>query len=163
MTYMDEGTYGAKRVSWEESYRKLLRRIIAADPDAGDWFAEFRRQCVDDEDMLTSALKYAYVNGLLALNKPEKLTKDKSAKTDRRAAIAATAKEVEAVAIQVQKQLLLNLIMVNGKRLGDCTGAECRTFEGWLARIAKLVPPRKKVSDVLSEARVAALWKQSQK
>lgn len=161
MTYIDEGTYGAKRVSWDDNYRRLLRQIIATDPDAKDWFEEFRRQCRDDEDMDHSVYKYAYANAMLALGRVEKSgpTVTPAGKASR----AATAREVAAVTTKVRVELLLNLIMANGKRLGDCTGAECRKFSGWYARIAKIVPPRKLVSQVLDEARVTELWKQSQK
>jgi hypothetical protein len=53
---------------------------------------------------------------------------------------------------------LLNWMMPNGKKLGDCTGRECRKAGGWLTRVAAKVPPRKLVRDVLSDAQLQKLY-----
>jgi hypothetical protein len=53
---------------------------------------------------------------------------------------------------------LLDWQLPNGKRLGDCTGRECRKAGGWLVRVAAKVPPRKLVRDVLDQGELQKLW-----
>jgi len=54
---------------------------------------------------------------------------------------------------------LLDLITPNGKLLRDCTGAECRKFGGFYARISKKVSPGQKVGNALSAEGIVGLWK----
>ena len=54
--------------------------------------------------------------------------------------------------------ILFDLIMPNGKKLPQCTGAECRTFGGWFTKLADKVPAKKKVGNVLSEGEVRKLY-----
>jgi hypothetical protein len=53
---------------------------------------------------------------------------------------------------------LLDLIAPNGKRVAQCTGADCRKIGGWYGKLADKVPARKTVGAVLSEAQVRKLW-----
>jgi hypothetical protein len=52
------------------------------------------------------------------------------------------------------RQLMLDMIMPNEKRLRDCTCEECRGMGGWLMAIAKKGLPKQLVGDVVSEAEV---------
>lgn len=52
---------------------------------------------------------------------------------------------------------MLYFIMPNGKRLSECTGAECVKFGGQFTKIGKAVGARKKVGSVLSAADLTAL------
>src|SRR6516164_1704973 len=56
------------------------------------------------------------------------------------------------------KLILLDLLMPNGKTLRNCTGADCECFGGWFTRLAKHVPAKKLVGDVLNERDVRKLW-----
>ena len=53
--------------------------------------------------------------------------------------------------------------MPNDKRLGDCTGNECRQFGQWFAVLAEKVPSAEIVRNVLSEKEIFRVWEQAQK
>jgi hypothetical protein len=73
--------------------------------------------------------------------------------TEQRVALKNAAKS------RIVEVVFLNMPMPNGKKLRDCTGAECLKFGGWLAEIGKRCGPRRHVSDVLSEDQVAKIYK----
>jgi hypothetical protein len=165
MTHVESGVTGAKRQTWRDiSPRKLLREIIEDDPKGGEaaWRTAFLAAInkeldgVDLTGTYTEAcVLYSLDNALLALM-PQYETKGR-----RAAQKAKTATAVENAQTRSQAILLLHLIMPNGKPLGQCTGADCKRFGGWYAKLAELVPARKQVADVLNESKVRELWQAS--
>ena len=155
MTQIDQGTLGAKRATWRDTNpRKLLRQLVEKDGEAGDWSEEMWdtiKNDVSDIGILRAIFQYWYDNNIRSLV-PELMGRRRTEQ------VARTAQQVEAGAAQFRKLILLSLVMPNGKPLGDCTGAECRSFEGWLSQLATLVPPNQKVADVLTEEKLQELW-----
>ena len=69
----------------------------------------------------------------------------------------AIAKHAETVRSIKEQITLLNWEMPNGKRLRNCTGAECVECGGWLAKVGKKVGTTKRVGEVLNEKEVRAI------
>src|SRR5215831_18279699 len=152
MTHIEPGVsghQGAKRQSWRAvDPRKLLREIIENDPNGGEtaWRKAFwniiKKELggADLDGTYTQAcVRYALDNAMNALA-PD-------AAMGRTAKRTATGKAVERAKTKAQAILLLHLIMPNGKPLGQCTGADCKSFGGWYIKLAELVPAKKMVAD----------------
>jgi hypothetical protein len=69
-----------------------------------------------------------------------------------------TAKEAQRMARAEKSPLMLDLEMLNGKPLRDCTGGDCRHFGGWYQRVADKVEADKLVGATLSEQQVRELY-----
>lgn len=161
MTHIDPGVYGAKRATWRSTNpRELLSRIIAAGGDDATWRALFWDEIADSNnghkdpqwDQLFAIAQY-----WLDLN--IRAVAPRSARTSAASKPAAEIKEQIVKRIEQEaKLILLDLMMPNGKTLGQCTGQDCRRMGGWVLKIAKAVPTKSKVSDVLSETQVRKLW-----
>jgi hypothetical protein len=161
---INEGVTSAKRQTWRYGSREVLRRIVKANPaksvppsksDEAKWRRLYREQIRDDEDLVLAAIDYCFVADLRALlnGRPA------------REAAARNKVEIEAgaqrLAPKLKELVLLDLMMPNGKALGRCTGEECEQLHGWAKQLAKLVPAKKMVADVLSEKDVRKLWRAS--
>lgn len=55
------------------------------------------------------------------------------------------------------KTALLEMVMPNGKPLGECTGADCVQLGGWFAKIGQRIQANQKIKDALSDKQVAKL------
>jgi len=164
MTHIESGRQGAKRQTWRDvNPRKLLREIIEDDPDGDEaaWREAFIKKIVDELDGIDlegtytgACVKYTLDNAILALAP----TRKKSSKLVQKE----TMKEaIDKAQTKAQAILLLHLVMPNGKPLGQCTGADCKRFGGWYAKLGKLVPKGKTVAEVLSESKVRQLWQEA--
>jgi hypothetical protein len=156
------GELGATRQTWRaKSVRDLLAEIVTSSPQASDkvLLEKFVEHLREDDDYFLAAAEYAFDNALRALRReqtqPTVIQKAKRA-AQKAADAVAHAKLVSRIKSKV---VLLNLQTPNGKKLRDCSGAECRHLGGWYARIASEVAANKLVGDVLSEQQVRALYK----
>lgn len=160
MTHIEPGQYGAKRATWRDTNpRNLLRNIIEKDVTAGEkvWREEFWQKVTKRASISNNSYLFAVVQYWLDNNIRSLLLEIRGQNT-RKAKKTETQTELVQVAQTTETILLMRLPMPNGKLLGECTGAECQRFGGWYARIAKLVPARKIVSDVLNEDKLHELW-----
>ena len=154
MTHIDPGLTGAKRASWRDiNPRALLAKIIADNPhlDEQQWRELLWDQVKDDTTLLYAIVEYWLDNNVRSIT--DERTAKKKARVNQ-----TTVKQTLVGKLRDEALKLLDLVMPNGKTLRQCTGQDCRRFGGWATRIAKHVPAKKMVGDVLSEAQVSKLW-----
>ena len=153
MTHIESGVQGAKRARWREvNPWKLLREIAEGLPNGEkeELWAAFWREAQDADDYLEAIARYFFDNAFLSLKKDQ----DGTAKHHK----GKPKKESLESEVETRALMLLQMMMPNGKQLGDCTGPDCRRFGGWLRGLAKLVPAGKTVGQSLTEAKVRRLW-----
>jgi hypothetical protein len=159
MTYINEGITSAKRQTWDYGHREALRRMVKANPvkagppseaDEAKWRQLYREEIQADEEPVLACIDYCFHSDLRALLDDRFAGKKRRRKTTRAGAKVAAARnktEIEAktqrLAPKLKDLVLLDLMMPNGKALGQCTGEDCGQFHGWFKRLAKLVPSRK--------------------
>jgi hypothetical protein len=168
MTHVDLGMSSAKRATWRETdTRPLLQQIVDAHAEADnkELFRLFWKEIRDDEDHLRSIALYWFDLAMLALRRKPRPRSADSVSTPqngngaRRADAAVTLREkIDERVRHEAVTFLLQLEMPNGKTLAKCTRDDCRSFGGWFIALAKKVPPKKLVADVLSEEQVYRLW-----
>jgi hypothetical protein len=156
MTKIDLGNSGAKRATWDENPRKLLKSIIDDNPNAGEaeWWKLFKATAAYDQ--VEAILNWWLHNNVRSLTQ-------RSERTPPQAAAAAAqlgGKLDDRVHDEAEKIVLLVLGMPNGKPLSECTGADCKRFGGWFGRLVEVVPENERVGDVLSEGRLQEIWTQ---
>lgn len=158
------GVRGHTRSSWhdESHLYGLLRKLIKKHPKAPrDELEELYLEKVKGPNFRATAANEALIDEALlrsfALDL-DKLQKRRSQKSRRRVSEAAIAAGTEAV----KSVVLLDLVEPNGKKLRDCTGAECRVSGGWRIKIAERIGDDGIVGDKLSEAQLAKIFAASQ-
>lgn len=154
MTHVDVGITGAKRQSFEHNNpRDLLVRVIEQKQGASEaaLLRAFIDAVRDDDDYLEPIIGYWFANNYRSLVPIRRMSpKKRTVEAKHRATAVETIKQ-RVVAIS------LDFIMPSGKALRDCTGKECATAGGWLAKIAKRVKPSEKVGAVLSDTQLKTL------
>jgi hypothetical protein len=160
MTNLDQGKIGAKRATWREANpRKRLIKIMADNDSAEEriWREEFWEEIKkdrSDKGELRACIEYWLDNNILALtgHSDRKRKRGKVAREQLE-------KEVEHVKEEIRTSLMfLSLVCPNGKQLRHCTGADCKKFGGWYLTLAKSVPAKKQVGQVLTETQVSEIW-----
>jgi hypothetical protein len=151
-THTHEKTgYGARSTSWRQANaRSLLKEIIEKNlKEPRDILFEiFAEQVRDDEGYLLSVIDYFFTNNCRSLTESPQRTVE----TDEERAA-----RVEAMKAHIAANLM-EIILPTGLSLRESTGADCKRAGGWFLKIAKVVPPRKKVGDVLDEKGVQELF-----
>lgn len=132
---------------------EILRRLHRAHPDADR--AQLRGIFLDH---LSSMVPHAIIRPLGAVFFDARYTYVVRPKPLAAVPQTQTLRDKTRQEVVVAMRGLLNWMMPNGKKLGDCTGRECRKAGGWLTRVAAKVPPRKLVRDVLSDAQLQKLY-----
>lgn len=177
MQEIHTGSQGAKRQSWEPGNpRPLLLRLAREHPKAdADALEKAHLEAIieairdGDFDYVRGLHSYWFGNNLQsALNADPDLKRSFSpparaaehkmvdaTKADAKAAIAA---HIERSA----KLVLLDLILPNGKKLRNATGADCKGLAPkmgiWLANIARKVQPNQTVGKILTEKEVRHIY-----
>jgi len=77
---------------------------------------------------------------------------------DRKISEEAEAAAEAAIKEKIVEVFLLDMV-IDGKKLRDMTGTECKRKGGWLTAIGQKVKARQKVGQVLSEAELKGLYK----
>jgi hypothetical protein len=157
MTHVDIGTTGAKRQSWYDNPREVLRRIVEKNPS---WsrdrlFIEFKRIVEKKPTHLETIIEYWFSNNYHSLIERPDATERNRVRVEKteqlRAALNEKIKEHA-------KIVLLDMLMPNGKKLRECTGSECKILSSkigaWLLRLSKQMKPNEFVGDVLTETQV---------
>ena len=128
----------------EEQHKAAFKRLLA-DPD----YEEFCGAVIDEW------LSIKYSTALQAAHPPTAAQLKQHSDT-RHARIAEQRQAVEILKHKI-KGRLLQLIMPNGKRLAECTGAECIEFGGWYIAIGEHVGSTNLVGKVLKESEILQL------
>ena len=168
MTYIDHGTTGAFRQTWRKGNpRSLLETIIAKNPKADEKKIHelFWREIEGDPMLLRACVEYWLDNNFHSLTR-EIAGLPKSVNKPAKQTVAAVTKTKALIKERITHEarvILLDLVMPNSKRLGDCTGTECTKIGGWLSQLAKKVPPTKTVGETLSEQQVFDIWDRAAK
>jgi hypothetical protein len=161
MTSLDLGVIGAKRQSWKTNPQELLRRIMEQNPTASrsDIFNEFKTALDKRPACLEGVIEYWFSNYFRRLDgvNPKERDRLRDKEKDRLgSALDGKLKEYAGI-------VLLEMLMPNGKKLRDCTGAECKELSSkigaWLLRVSKQVKPDALVGDVLTEKQVRTLFR----
>jgi hypothetical protein len=134
----------------KEAHKAAFRKLITS---AG--YEDFIEAVIDE----WQAIKYS--TAFRAANPPsiQEIREKTQKRINRRKERLAT---IEKAKTLIQGNLL-DLTMPNGKKLRDCTGADCAHFSGWQGRIAAKVKPTQKVGKVLNESAVRAIYLEGQR
>lgn len=146
----------------------LLAAIIAEAPQMAEAYHKaacremLLREGYEDylDDAITTAMGLRYKEARRIAFPPNRNDiQEKVAKraADVKAAQARVDGVKETILKSAAKLLLLDLVMPNGIKLRDCTGADCIGFGGWLTAIGKKVGDGRKVGDVLSEREIRSI------
>jgi hypothetical protein len=161
---VDTGTYAAKRATWRKiNPREHLNKIVEDNPTGPEtrWRELFHEFLETEPDASGAVVEYWLDNNIRSLLGKEasrKRTKRKTDESETRTEAENLRRKIRDKVAREAQIIVLDLLMPNGKPLGQCTGADCGRFGGWLSALAKTVPPRKKVADVLSEGEARKLW-----
>lgn len=155
-------------------YLDVVRSVIRENPTATEterrtMFADLIRQ--DDyseffDDLIVKMWQLVYNKAVRAVFPPSKVKLreiGKTAKIERRTQeqkAAATSKAVAGVVQKAKEEIasrLLDFITPNGKKLRDCTGAQCATFGSWYTKVSKAVKPNQLVGDVMDNEKLKKL------
>jgi hypothetical protein len=129
----------------------MLLRLITQHPDAtrDELEAMYLAKTKRVPALVDEALRRAFDNDLARVQQPARPRQPVSA-------------EAAAAAERLQNIVLLDLVQPNGKKLGDCTGRECRQMGGvWkasLTKIADRIGDRAVVRRTLSETQVGRIF-----
>lgn len=165
-TYTNEipGVRGQTRSSWRDTshLRGLLLELIAKNPSATrDELSELYLDAtgrdewidLDAASFIKEALMRAFDNDFARANE-----RARPPRCDRTASRAA---EVTATAARLSTIVWLDHVMLNHKKLRDCSGAELSKMEkrypAWLQRLRAKIKPSEIVGEVLSETEVRSL------
>lgn len=155
------GIYGAKVQSWREhSPRALLKRLVDANPradkeDLRDLFIRALGRS-SGAKYIEAVADYWFNGNYQSLLAPATRPPSAAEKREQR-------QRIDTIKETIAARIMLDWVLLNGKKLRDCTRQECgvqsRRLGPWLNKIASRVPRGKTVGDVLSEAQVRALYK----
>lgn len=158
MTHIDTGITGAKRQSWrQDNPRDTLKTIIEEHPKADrEKLLEIFTQTVFDRNqrgLLETIIEYWFANNLSSLLHSDSKLRAEFARPQI-SKIKDKIRERIKIAAGV---VLMDLVMPNQKRLGDCSGAECAAVGGWLSVVAARMSPSQIVGKVFSEEEMRAM------
>lgn len=165
MTYVDQGTLGAFRQTWRKGNpRSLLKTIIEKNPkaDAAAIYKLFWEEVEDDKEIVQTIVGYWLdhnVQSLVSSSAPAPANPGRPG-NGRPPASAASERLRHRIHYET-RIVLLDLVQANDKPLGECTGADCAKFGGWLFKLSQKVPANSKVASVLTEEEVYKLWIQA--
>jgi hypothetical protein len=117
----------------ESEHKKEFKRMLLSDD-----YEDFRDAVIDEW------MRIKYSTALGAALPTTALSRDKKSQK-----IHETDK-VHTLKIKIVGKLL-DVIMPNGKKLANCTGADCIRFGGWLINVGEVVGVTKVVGEILSE------------
>jgi hypothetical protein len=169
MTYIEQGTTGAFRATWRKGNpRSLLETIITKNPKASEEKIHdlFWHEIEDDKQLLQACVEYWLDNNyrsLIADKQPVAIRMHTRPNKAPDRAASDVSQKIQQRITREARAMLLELLMPNNKKLGDCTGAECITFASWMALLAKKVPASKTVASVLSEDDAWRFWEIAKK
>jgi hypothetical protein len=165
MTHVEIGVTGAKRSSVEEyNPLALLQSLMEKNPTAGEskLLQLFTEEVMDGEEpnpMLQVVIGYTFANLMKRLRekRPVQVTE---ASVARRAAVINQARAGLARVVNKKAQeLLMEMVMPNGKLLRDCRFSYTAKLGGFLGHISQGQNPRQTVGQVFTEEQLRELRK----
>jgi hypothetical protein len=132
-----------------ESQHKVAFKRLLADPG----YEEFRDAVIDEW------LGIKYTTALGAAHPPT-AAQLKQNLDSRKAQDAEQRRAIDALKAKIRGRIL-QLVMPNGKKLAECTGAECIEFGGWYTAIGERVGAKNLVGKVLRERDILRLLARS--
>jgi hypothetical protein len=167
MTYIEQGVKGAYKATWRDANpRTIIQKVIRDNPGAGEKNHQkmFMDEIRDDHDQLMATAAYYFDLNYKYLTRPPRTrASNAEARERRKKTVASATSHIKQRIKDEAKLLLMDLLMPNNKPLGDCTGADCKRFDGWLAKLAAVVPAKKTVRETLSEDELHRLWQQQRR
>lgn len=167
MTHVEFGQTGAKRTSVEESdpfkeYINLFEMYPQA--STAELLRRFTQLCLDEEDLNRATIAYTFANLEMRRKKygygEKPVTRDRATTTKRIAQRTSSIRETMKKHIRRKaEELLMEIIMPNGKRLADCSLKYCGEFGGWMSRIGAAGKANQLVRHVLNEEQLRDLRK----
>lgn len=127
---------------------EVLVGLVEADPTAdqdrlfGQWWKKIR----GDDEQIEAVARHSFTNMLTAIERGSRKPKQRTAEDmeqERRA--------IGALVNLVKNVVLMDIVLPNGKKLRDCTFAECSAAGGWFKLVATKGKPSELVGKVLSE------------
>jgi len=124
------------------------------DDDGVRLMRRFSLAVVDNPDMIDSIIEYWFSNNYRSL------TFIPHADQKEKAALVRNAEQI--IKSRMETLVLLDMVLPNGKKLRDATGAECARFAPkvgkLLKKVAEKVRPTQIVGEVLSEGQLKKLY-----
>jgi hypothetical protein len=162
MAFVDQGIHGAFRATWrKDNPRSLLRTIIAKNPKATEDKIHklFWQEVENDPELLRACVEYWLDNNYLSLMRDENPVKRRK-RADKDAVAVNFEKEKikERIDGEVYSELL-NLIMPNSKKLGECDRKDCLAMGGWLTTVGNQLPKNKTVSEVFTNKQLHTIYR----
>lgn len=128
----------------EREHKTIFTQLLA-NPE----YEEFRDAIIDEW------IRIKYSTAVAAANPPTPAQLRQNLDVAK-AKVVEERRVVDAMKTKI-KGRILRLMMPNGKRLEDCTGAECVEFGGWYTAIGEYVGPYNLVGKVMKERDVLRL------
>lgn len=157
---------GASVQSWRAANpRELLKSMIEANrgSDRIAIFKLFRERLQEDESepFLDTIIEYWFANNYHSLMSSPALRNHADAENIRArksALVSQFTTSIKERIVEAAALVLSDMMMPNGKRLAECTGAECSKMGGWLRNVSKRVEGEQTVGAVLSECDLQRLY-----
>lgn len=162
MTHVEIGRTGAKRTAVEKcNPLYMLMDIREKYPQAGkqEQLQRFLEETKSDEEMTDVVVGYTFANLYERLEEPSKRGGGQIRSKQVTDATARMRAGFQRVVEKKAQEMLIDMTMPNGRRLGDCTIAYVQRLGGWLSRIAEGKNPRQTVAHVYDEEQLRALRK----
>lgn len=139
------GVTGAKRQSYRYSGRQHIANLMKRHPGLSrmELLEKFLTILRSDATLIDSVGEYYFDNNFRSLMK----------KKSRRRPIKDEVAEVESII----RRGLLDFVTPIGKRLADCTGAECVKLGGWFERVGRVAGLKNRVGDVVTNDELAGM------
>ena len=164
MTDLNPG-YGSPYVqatratSPKEVMFRLHREHPRADKD--ELLRLFRSEANTDQELADTCVEIAALNAYLALeNVRTRIAKRPATPEQQRQEQAReAAQEASIIAERIARSAILDFVMPNNKKLGECTFKEVGSFGKGFSRIAAAGGPHQIVGEVLSETKAKSLMR----
>jgi hypothetical protein len=137
---------------------EVLVRIREGDPTAGQerQFKKWWDEIQSDDDLLDAVARHTFTNLCTAIDKHRETVRKSRARA--KAIRRAEARLVESLAQTVAKVAYLELTMPNGKKLRNCTFADCGAFGGFYKRLALKGKPSEIVGKKMTDEDIRNLY-----
>lgn len=176
-TQVNPGTYGAKRQSFNKANpRDILIKIVNENPNISEDEAlqELWNQIHNKPTILRTVVEYWFANNWRSIDITHSRNIVPRTASAPRANVQRTDTDIKLptnkqITSFVQQKIklkataiLMQMILPNGKSLGETTGAELKEIApaigNWLCALTIKVPEDKKVSEVLTEEELKSLY-----
>jgi hypothetical protein len=158
MAYVEglrQGSAVLSRVA-ERNPQQILAELTERDPTASvdRLFKKWKSAIIDDVDLLDAALRHAFTNMLTNIDRGRRGRTSVATRVQQKIEREQAIKQMQ---VKIERVVLLNIKLPNGKLLRDCSFAECKKAGGWFLKVAKMGRPTQIVGLTLSEEKLQAI------